>query len=75
MCLHIGCRLAGVSHRRSCGILGYHTPDFHTGYARISVLAISGQRQARDELAEDERPVLRRRAGGSLRSVYCFCHC
>lgn len=51
-----------------------HTPDFDAGYARISVLAVSGQRKARDELAEDKGPVLGRRAGGPLRGIHCFCH-
>lgn len=51
------------------------TPYLHTGYARIAVFPVSGQRQVRDELAEDEGPVLRRRAGDPLRGGSCFCHC
>jgi hypothetical protein len=52
-----------------------HTPHLDTGYARICMLSVSGQRQVRDELAEDEGPVLRRRTGGPLRGGSCFCHC
>ena len=52
-----------------------HTPYFNTGYARISMLSVSGQRQVRDKLAEDEGPILRRRTGGPLRGRSCFCHC
>lgn len=48
------------------------TPYFNTCDARVRMRSISGQRQVRNELAENERPILPRRTGGPLWCGSCY---